>query len=70
MMKQIVILLVLFFSFRMACGEELFRLHSVSSDEGLASSNVTCMVQDKMGFLWLGTTDGLARYDGVRFVNY
>lgn len=69
-MKQVVILLLLFSCCRVAVGNELFRLYSVSSNEGLESSNVTCMVQDKMGFLWLGTTDGLARYDGVRFVNY
>lgn len=34
---------------------------------GLSQSSVNCMLQDKAGFLWLGTQDGLNRYDGVSF---
>jgi ligand-binding sensor domain-containing protein len=32
--------------------------------EGLPQSNVQAFLQDSLGFLWLGTQDGLARYDG------
>jgi len=35
--------------------------------EGLPSSTVYRLVQDRAGFLWIGTYDGLARYDGVSF---
>jgi ligand-binding sensor domain-containing protein len=34
--------------------------------DGLPQSNVQAMVQDGLGFLWLGTQDGLARYDGAK----
>ncbi|MBA3541565.1 MAG: SpoIIE family protein phosphatase [Deltaproteobacteria bacterium] len=34
--------------------------------EGLPSPNVKAIVQDKRGFMWFGTEDGLARYDGVK----
>jgi signal transduction histidine kinase/ligand-binding sensor domain-containing protein/DNA-binding response OmpR family regulator len=37
---------------------------------GLSQSNVTCILQDKMGFLWFGTQNGLNRYDGYQFNIY
>ncbi len=41
------------------------RLRVVGVAEGLPSSNVNGMAQDRAGYLWLATNDGLARYDGV-----
>lgn len=34
---------------------------------GLPGDSATAMVQDAEGFLWFGTFNGLARYDGVHF---
>lgn len=36
--------------------------------EGLASDRVFRVVQDKEGFIWIGTDNGLQRYDGHRFM--
>lgn len=41
-----------------------------STEQGLAQSQVTAMVQDKKGYLWFTTFGGLSRFDGLEFVNY
>jgi diguanylate cyclase (GGDEF)-like protein len=40
------------------------RFTRLGPDAGLAHGGVMAMVQDGQGFLWLGTEDGLDRYDG------
>lgn len=42
----------------------------ISVDQGLSQSAVTGIVQDKEGFMWFGTHNGLNRYDGYKFVIY
>ncbi|MCZ7555815.1 MAG: ATP-binding protein [Bacteroidia bacterium] len=39
-------------------------------EQGLSQGLVKAIVQDKSGYLWFGTADGLNRYDGYRFVVY
>jgi ligand-binding sensor domain-containing protein/serine phosphatase RsbU (regulator of sigma subunit) len=36
----------------------------ISSEEGLSQVAVNCIMQDRRGFMWFGTQDGLNRYDG------
>ncbi len=36
-------------------------------DQGLMNLAIHCLVQDRTGFLWVGTQNGLYRYDGYRF---
>lgn len=36
----------------------------ISNKEGLSNSWVRCFYQDDLGFIWIGTSDGLNRYDG------
>jgi len=40
---------------------------SVGTENGLSHAKVNCIMQDKRGFLWFGTEDGLSRYDGRFF---
>lgn len=40
------------------------RFNHITSDNGLSMSVVNAIYQDKKGFIWMGTEDGLNRYDG------
>lgn len=42
--------------------------HTFSVKDGLPSNTVYELVQDRRGYLWIGTESGLFRYDGRRFV--
>lgn len=39
----------------------------ISIEHGLSQSIVECIVQDRRGFMWFGTEDGLNKYDGYEF---
>ncbi len=43
----------------------VFRHLTVS--QGLSQGSVVCMLQDRQGFMWFGTQDGLNRFDGYGF---
>jgi len=67
--------LLSFFSF--FCGNDSFGRDSVPFaeyqttiwrvEDGLPQSTVTCVAQSAEGYLWLGTQNGLVRFDGVQF---
>jgi len=44
-----------------------FTVESWSTEEGLPQSSVIALVQTRDGYLWLGTTKGLVRFDGNSF---
>lgn len=44
-------------------GQNVF-FNYLSVNNGLSQNSVTCILQDKKGFVWIGTWDGLNRYDG------
>lgn len=46
----------------------LFR--NITTDNGLVCAQVHAILQDKKGFLWVGTTDGLNKYDSFSFKKY
>ena len=46
-----------------------FAIHLTSKD-GLPSNEVYNIHQDKKGFIWIATDDGLCKYDGFHFTSY
>jgi signal transduction histidine kinase/ligand-binding sensor domain-containing protein/DNA-binding response OmpR family regulator len=38
-----------------------------TTEDGLSQSYIFCMLQDRHGFMWFGTEDGLNKFDGYRF---
>jgi ligand-binding sensor domain-containing protein/signal transduction histidine kinase len=47
-----------------------FIVHFWSNEEGLPQSSVISVIQTKDGYLWLGTLNGLVRFDGTHFVTF
>lgn len=47
--------------------EDFIHFSSLGPIDGLSQSDVNCLLQDEYGFMWIGTKDGLNRYDGKSF---
>jgi len=46
------------------------KFERISIEQGLSQSAVKCILQDRKGFMWFATADGLNKYDGYRFTVY
>ncbi|MFI4968790.1 MAG: EAL domain-containing protein [Lysobacterales bacterium] len=47
-----------------------FFFQTISAERGLAQNTVTAILQDRTGFMWIGTSNGLQQYDGYGFNTY
>lgn len=68
---RIPIIICLFLLTSKVCCQQLdanFRYFDI--DDGLPSNMVNCVMMDSKGFIWMGTADGLSRFDGLSFQNY
>ena len=68
-------LLLPFFSFWLSAAnichsQDNLRFEHFTSENGLSENFVYTVYQDKKGFLWVGTHDGLNRYDGYGFKKF
>lgn len=41
-----------------------------TEQNGLSSNVVNCIIQDHLGYIWIGTSNGVTRYDGYEFKNF
>ena len=46
------------------------RFQRLTLKEGLSQSSINAIIQDHYGFIWLGTQDGLNRFDGINVTHY
>ena len=49
---------------------ERLRFEHITVNDGLAHSDAMCAEQDAAGFIWIGTNDGINRYDGYELKKY
>ena len=47
-----------------------FNFEQINNKRGLPSNEIRRVFQDKEGFMWFGSIDGLIRYDGYEFKTY
>src|SRR5260221_2900075 len=50
--------------------QKTYRFESITVNDGLSQSSVTSIAQDASGYLWIGTQDGLNKYDGYSIKVY
>lgn len=70
-MRKLLFLVLLVLSVTGAKAHELqaLRNHYTTSD-GLASNAIADIVEDRFGYIWIATWNGLSRFDGYNFCNY
>ncbi|MDL1893966.1 hypothetical protein FBQ87_13945, partial [Sphingobacteriales bacterium CHB3] len=51
-------------------GAQVLPFHTYSVNDGLLQSTVYSVFQNSKGFLWIGTQDGVSKFDGYSFTNY
>lgn len=47
-----------------------FVVKNYTTSDGLPGMTITNIIQDVKGYIWIGTYDGLVRFDGVDFTTY
>lgn len=57
-------------SFTVSAQKSDVKFHHLNTNNGLSQSHIVCMAQDKKGFMWFGTENGLNKYDGYKFTVY
>ena len=50
--------------------EPMCHIRHYSTEDGLPQYNIMDMLQDRKGYLWLATWDGLSKFNGYNFRNY
>ena len=69
-LARIVALLAALVSPSWALADLVTRFAHYSVEAGLSQAAVETVIQDQQGFIWIGTDNGLNRFDGYRFVTY
>jgi ligand-binding sensor domain-containing protein/signal transduction histidine kinase/CheY-like chemotaxis protein len=67
MKQRVIILLYLLTLIYSSLSAQNYYFKQYQGENGLSNNNVTCSIQDIHGFMWIGTRDGLNRFDGYSF---
>lgn len=71
----LLLLLNPFFSISSFCQDKKeedykYEFNHYTTEDGLVHNSVNCFIQDKSGFLWIGSNSGLEKFDGYNFTVY
>lgn len=69
-MKLRFLMILLFLTYGTVVFSQSYSFRHYKVEEGLSYNAVICSYQDKKGFLWFGTKDGLNRFDGNNFKTF
>ena len=65
-MRRLQLLIIAFLMFLSVGAKDDYSYRMITMNDGLAANAVRNIVQDKYGYIWFGTDNGLCRYDGRR----
>ncbi len=68
MIKQLISIIFVFSVFILNAQNPVFK--NYNSTNGLFSSSTNCVIQDNDGIIWIGTKNGITKFDGYSFKNY
>jgi len=66
-LKYIFTILLTMVSYCLFAQSQQLHFAHLGTANGLSELNPSCILQDSRGFIWIGTADGLNRYDGYKF---
>lgn len=71
LIRYIYFIVFVLFLFSEAASQKLFpAFRHFTKDQGLPTNNINEIFQDKAGYVWIATGEGLCRYDGYKYKNY
>ena len=70
LIKNIVFIILFSTSIFQHFHAQTLNFHNYSTNDGLPQSTIFDIVQDSLGFLWVGTEAGLGRFDGINVKTY
>jgi len=63
MTKVLFLVFVLLISIEVSAQKKYF-VKKITYEQGLSENTINCVAQDPLGYIWVGTREGLNRYDG------
>jgi signal transduction histidine kinase/CheY-like chemotaxis protein/ligand-binding sensor domain-containing protein len=69
-LKSLLTILLITVSSWLSAQNQQLHFDRLGTANGLSELNPSCILQDSRGFIWIGTADGLNRYDGYKFKIY
>ena len=70
LLRQICIFFLLWCGEQMVTAQLMLQPKHITTAQGLPSNYIYDIIQDKQGYIWIGGTGGLSRYDGYNILNY
>ncbi len=70
MRKDLASFVLVFFLIKAQAQENTIAFTNYTTANGLADNAVYSLIQDSRGFMWIGTREGLSRFDGTNFKNF
>lgn len=68
-MKRNTLTFIGIFAFSVLCFSQSIYFRHLNIQNGLSNPSISCFYQDEFGFIWIGTREGLNRYDGSQIKN-